>query len=330
LNECNSFEYVWHGAGMVQQQALAAKRLCVLFLVKSVKQAVTQRVIKARLVTIPFSHYCEKARFALDLSPLAYTEEAHAPGFHRLAMKGLSEDSNKNSVPLLILEQQSSDNTPVPPVKLQCSTKILQYLHSTYPAELGHWFPSDPDECEAALNLISNDLEKLGVHARRWAYSYLLQETATAKRVFSTGVPFVERSAMPVAFSPIKNAIAKGYNITAEKGAESLDICQKIFDMLDERLSDGRRYLLKGDKISAVDITFAALSYPLLAPKEFDAIAFSFEDYPAEMKAITEHFRQTAAGKHALRLYNEERYPDQPNGTAIHIKQEQSGGCTIM
>eukprot|EP00953_Heterococcus_sp_UTEX-ZZ885_P029320 15570-Heterococcus_DN1.PRE.2 len=283
-------------------------------------------VVKARLITIPFSHFCEKSRFALDLSPLAYTEEAHAPGFHRLALKGLVEDASKNSVPLLILEQQSSDNKTVPPVKLQCSTRIMQYLHSTYPAELGHWFPTDEKEYEEALHFINNDLEKLGVHARRWAYAYLLEDAEICKRVWSSNVPFLERAAIPLAFNTIRSAIVKGYKATPEKRAD-----------LDERLSDGRRYILGGDKISAVDITFAALSYPLLAPPEFDSIAFRFEDYPAEMKAVTERLRQSAAGKHALRLYHEES--DHRSGVIVTSQlrivcamyfQEKRNGCAIQ
>ena len=36
------------------------------------------------LVTIPFSHYCEKARWALDRAGLAYEERAHLPLAHYL------------------------------------------------------------------------------------------------------------------------------------------------------------------------------------------------------------------------------------------------------
>ncbi|MBM4360738.1 MAG: glutathione S-transferase N-terminal domain-containing protein, partial [Deltaproteobacteria bacterium] len=36
-----------------------------------------------RLVTITVSHYCEKARWALDRAGLRYVEEGHAPLFHR-------------------------------------------------------------------------------------------------------------------------------------------------------------------------------------------------------------------------------------------------------
>ena len=37
-----------------------------------------------RLVTIPISHYCEKARWALQRARLPYREERHVQGLHRL------------------------------------------------------------------------------------------------------------------------------------------------------------------------------------------------------------------------------------------------------
>ena len=37
---------------------------------------------KPRLVTVGFSHFCEKARWAMDLSPSEYVEEIHAPAVH--------------------------------------------------------------------------------------------------------------------------------------------------------------------------------------------------------------------------------------------------------
>ena len=35
-----------------------------------------------RLLTIPMSHYCEKARWGLERLGCAYTEERHLQGFH--------------------------------------------------------------------------------------------------------------------------------------------------------------------------------------------------------------------------------------------------------
>src|SRR3954447_17471412 len=39
------------------------------------------------LVTIPISHYCEKARWALDRAGVAYVERRHLPALHRVAVR---------------------------------------------------------------------------------------------------------------------------------------------------------------------------------------------------------------------------------------------------
>ena len=40
-----------------------------------------------RLVTIPISHYCEKARWALERAGIPYREERHVQGIHRFASR---------------------------------------------------------------------------------------------------------------------------------------------------------------------------------------------------------------------------------------------------
>src|SRR3954464_5598618 len=42
---------------------------------------------KPVLVTIPISHYCEKARWALDRAGVAYEERRHLPVIHRVAVR---------------------------------------------------------------------------------------------------------------------------------------------------------------------------------------------------------------------------------------------------
>src|SRR5215218_1769036 len=55
-----------------------------------------------RLVTIPISHYCEKARWALDRAGLAYVEEAHVQGLHQLAAR---RAGGGLSVPVLVTDE---------------------------------------------------------------------------------------------------------------------------------------------------------------------------------------------------------------------------------
>ncbi len=59
-----------------------------------------------RLLTIPISHYCEKARWALDRLGLAYVEERHLQVFHYLRSFQLSRGPN---VPVLIDGDRSRD-----------------------------------------------------------------------------------------------------------------------------------------------------------------------------------------------------------------------------
>ena len=52
-----------------------------------------------RLITIPISHFCEKARWALDRAGLEYDEERHVQGVHRFVARGAG---GSGTVPVLI------------------------------------------------------------------------------------------------------------------------------------------------------------------------------------------------------------------------------------
>ena len=52
----------------------------------------------AVLITVPLSHYCEKARWGLDRLELPYREEPHAPLLHRLATRR----NDGGTVPVLV------------------------------------------------------------------------------------------------------------------------------------------------------------------------------------------------------------------------------------
>ena len=56
-----------------------------------------------RLITIPFSHYCEKARWALDRAGVSYVEEPHLPGLHMGPMR----KAGGKTVPVLILADRA-------------------------------------------------------------------------------------------------------------------------------------------------------------------------------------------------------------------------------
>ena len=83
------------------------------------------------LVTIPFSHYCDKARWALDRAGIPYEERAHLPLLHylpaRLAGGG-------KTVPVLKTPERT----------LCDSTDILHWVDARLPAPR-RLFPDEPE-----------------------------------------------------------------------------------------------------------------------------------------------------------------------------------------
>ena len=83
-----------------------------------------------RLVTIPISHYCEKARWALARAGIEYREERHVQGIHRFASK---RAGGHGTTPVLVTPEGS----------LGESEEILRWVDERLPAER-RLFPEDP------------------------------------------------------------------------------------------------------------------------------------------------------------------------------------------
>ncbi|CAN0578235.1 unnamed protein product, partial [Ectocarpus sp. 12 AP-2014] len=73
-------------------------------------------------------------------------------------------------------------------------------------------------------------------------------------------------------------------------------------------LSDGRAYLC-GDSISAADITFAALAFPVLLPEETADVFVEYDPrlLPRGYVEVIKSLRSREGGAFALRLYRNKR-----------------------
>ena len=72
------------------------------------------------------------------------------------------------------------------------------------------------------------------------------------------------------------------------------------------RLADGRRHLV-GDRFTAADLAFAALSAPVLLPAAYGSPLPPPEALPDVYAREVRRFRAHPAGAFALRLYEQER-----------------------
>ena len=244
----------------------------------------------AVLITIPLSHYCEKARWALDRVALPYREEPHAPLLHRLATRR----NDGGTVPVLVHGS----------LRFIDSTDILVHADTVCGGDL--LYPRD-----AALRRQVDALEEqfdteLGPHSRRWAYGHLLADTKLVRSLWSRGVPRLEASVLPVITPLARFLIRAGYRITPEAAQRSLDRLRGVIREVDELLNDGRRFLV-GGRFTAADLTFAALAAPALLPAECRAVQPALDAVPAAMREEVLRLRDTAAGRFALRMFAQER-----------------------
>jgi glutathione S-transferase len=246
-----------------------------------------------KLITIPISHFCEKARWALDRARIPYRERAHMQCLHWVAVK---RAGGRRTVPVLVTAD----------AVLSDSADILDYADAHAPADR-RLYPEDP-VLERETRELERDLDaRLGPQGRRWLYDGILDQRHLVKAYGPTGVPAWQRAALPVAIAPVSLIIKRYFHITPETVAESLRDVRATFDEVGERLADGRAYLM-GDRFSAADLTFSALSAPITVPSEYGVPLPGPEELPEPMAEVVRELRAHPAGAHALAMFARERH----------------------
>lgn len=244
----------------------------------------------AILITMPHSHFAEKARWALDWVSLPYREEPHVPLLHMLATK----PKGGRSVPVLVHGgQRFVDSTPI-------------LVHADSVCGGDRLYPSDATRRQEVESLEDHFDEVLGPHARRWAYAQLLPERRLLHRMMTRGVPRAEAALLPVIMPIVTRIIRSAFRITPETAQRSLDRIFETFGEVDGRLKDGRRYLA-GERLTAADITFASLASPVLLPAGCRAAYPEIDEVPAAMREVVLRLRDSDAGRFAQNLYLQER-----------------------
>ncbi|HEX9627521.1 MAG TPA: glutathione S-transferase family protein [Acidiferrobacterales bacterium] len=247
-----------------------------------------------RLISIPMSHYCEKARWALDRLGLRYREERHLQVFHYPRAYWFSRGP---TVPVLV------DGGVV----VADSAAILRFLDQYAPAgrEL---YPADPALRAEVVRWERLFDDELGVESRRWVYFHMLPRPLRGLRTAGDGVPWYELMLAPLCYPAMRALIARKLDVRADTVARGLARCRQIVADTDARLADGRRYLV-GDRLSATDISLACMLAPFILPAQYGSRLPEIDSLPAPMRAEVLAVRATATGRFALRLFERERHP---------------------
>lgn len=247
---------------------------------------------RLRLLTIPISHYCEKARWALDYHGLPHIEERHLQVFHYLRSFQLGGGP---SVPVLIDSGMAISD----------STAILKHLDRYATPDTCLYPELDRRAVEEWEELFD---ETLGIESRRWVYFHALQTPRMAMRTSSQGVPGWQAFVAPLCYPVLKVYITRLLDVTAERVRTGLDSSRGIIAQVDAALSDGRPYLV-GSRFSAADLTLACMMAPFLMPPEYGVRLPQPDDVSEPMRAIIGEMRSTRTGQYVLHLYRTHRRP---------------------
>lgn len=129
--------------------------------------------------------------------------------------------------------------------------------------------------------------DQLGVQSRRVIYHEMAKARAagvsTANPALFSGpqIPRVEAWLWRLMEGAILPKMLERMDITPETAAQALDDCRAVFARVSALLAKPgpgpgnggpRRFLMGTEKMTAADLTFAALAYPLVGPPQFASL----------------------------------------------------------
>jgi glutathione S-transferase len=246
-----------------------------------------------RLITIPISHYCEKARWALERAAIAYREERHVQGIHRIAVRRAGGGS---TAPVLV----------TPDGAIAQSGEIVEWVDGRAPDDT-RLYPEDPDARTEVDALCRRFDDELGPKGRRLIYVHMFeQDRALALRFNDQGVPGWEDQVLRHSFRLAERFIEHTLGIRPGTEVEDEAAVFRELDFVAERLADGRPHLC-GERFTAADLTFAALAGAVVLPPEYGVRLPQPDELAPRTAELVNRVREHQAGRYALAMFAEHR-----------------------
>jgi glutathione S-transferase len=245
------------------------------------------------LITFPPSLDSELSRFLLSHYRIAHEERRHTLYFCFFVTmwRGYSP-----LFPMLAGESY----------KLDTVRKIVDHFDPRAPGDrklLGSG--DDRKQIEADWPLFN---DTLAFASAVFAYYHLLPHRRIMVQPLSDGTPPFEVSAVRAFYPAFSVLLRLLLRLTASRATSALDQARDVFAGVDQRLADGRRYLV-GDRFSLSDMAFAVAAAPLVLPEPYAERLPPLAEMPDVLGRAVSEMRARPAGQFAMRIYRDHRNP---------------------
>jgi glutathione S-transferase len=199
-----------------------------------------------------YSHFNEKARWALDFKHVPHRRHSLLPGTHILPVLWMT---GQRAVPVLLLGGKAIND----------STRIIDALEHLQPDP--PLYPTDPAARRRALELEEFFDEELGPHLRRVWFYEVLADAIYCVNQFTVGFGASSRAVYRLLFPGIRGVMKLDMGINQNRAEASRTKVYAALDRLEAEIQPSG-YLV-GEAFSVADLTAAALFSPVVMPPEF-------------------------------------------------------------
>ena len=241
-----------------------------------------------KLLVFPHSHFCEKARWALDFKRIPFEPVAIMPGLHLRTVRKIAP---KSTVPVLI----NGDDV------VQGADEIIHHLDKNHSSHL--LTPVDDEEREACEALEKSMDARLGENLRCILYHTLIDYPKFICHCFTYPMPRFKQLAFYLIYPVLRRKIYHTYVISDA----FVDDAKRDFELAMEELELrlGQRNYLVSDQFTRADLSVASLLSLLVVPPEHP---FPWGELPdPKATAFIDQYRGHPVSEWVRKMYRDHR-----------------------
>lgn len=240
------------------------------------------------LYQFSYSHYCEKARWALDYKGITYAIKNLLPGMHKYTLSGKVQDT---SLPVLRIDGNY----------IQGSDHIIDYLDKSITTNT--LTPTNLERRAEAENWETFASAELATPYAVFYYSHMLEHPHLLRQRACQNGPWYAPLFYAVTFKHLCQRIRDLYQITQHSAEQARERVESGLKKLEQHLQS-HSYMV-GDYFTRADISVAALLSPLAKPPQ---LAQNYSgSYPDEIREFRERIADSPVIQWVNRMYQHHR-----------------------